>query len=552
MDQQSTATSPSKGASTPHDLFVLTDEQILEIEPEGEVNVAPRFSAASSAAVRGQNSGAGPNLIPSLPAQAGEARDHGTTLDLPSVDNLRQDSSRTNRAMGQSSTSPAASQSDDLEQGHPADTEHGSRTTDHNAQPGVAVPQELPPWLAAQMKDPWSGGEVKEFWNGVQQARQEAAAYRAAFATPEDARALKELYPGGVNEALAAANRAHLLEEIDRAYFGAPGGSPEHASAARADLAQRMLREDPAAFREMVFAGLRALEAAEKGSVGAASTTNLPRLAQVFASSGAGVNVAPRSSAASSPPVIPSEARDPGNTQDFAHTHGARHDSSSPSAPRNDTIEQLAATTGHESHSAYAVFEKAANEDLERSVGAAIARTLEQALPNLARSNTGGTEGARQGVPLQDRLSAAVRQDVEAALKGDRQLSEQIAQILSARRFDNETRAQVVRLIDDRARQLVPSAARRVINDWTQTTLAAHRGNAARADAASTRREVEPVAAQGSAPAGRPANQAGGPAAFSSQAAQTRPGTDSHRNASRSDARRLDYRKLSDEQILDL
>lgn len=83
--------------------------------------------------------------------------------------------------------------------------------------------------------------------------------------------------------------------------------------------------------------------------------------------------------------------------------------------------------------SAYAAFEKAANEDLERSVGAVITRTIEQALPNLMRSNSGEKEGARQGVTLRNRLGTAVRQDVEAALKGDRQLGEQIAQILSAR-----------------------------------------------------------------------------------------------------------------------
>jgi hypothetical protein len=100
------------------------------------------------------------------------------------------------------------------------------------------------------MKDPWGGEEAREFWDGVQQARSEAAAYRAAFATPEDARALKELYPGGVSEARAAAERARLLDEVDRAYFGTAGNSPEQLSASRAQLAQRMLREDPAAFRE--------------------------------------------------------------------------------------------------------------------------------------------------------------------------------------------------------------------------------------------------------------------------------------------------------------
>src|SRR5438552_15036498 len=106
------------------------------------------------------------------------------------------------------------------------------------------------------MKDSWSGEEARELWDGVQQARQEAAAYRAAFATPEDARALKELYPGGVNEARSAAESAKTLDDIDRAFFGAAGKSPLEVSASREQLAQQMLREDPGAFREMVFAGL--------------------------------------------------------------------------------------------------------------------------------------------------------------------------------------------------------------------------------------------------------------------------------------------------------
>ncbi len=96
----------------------------------------------------------------------------------------------------------------------------------------------------------------------------------------------------------------------------------------------------------------------------------------------------------------------------------------------------------------------------------------------------------------------------------------------------------MVRLIGDRARQLVPGAAKRVLNDWTQTTLAAHRGNTTRADAVSARREVEPAAAQGASPA-----------AFSSRGAEKNRGAlprATHR------AQGIDYRKLSDEQILEL
>jgi hypothetical protein len=183
---------------------------------------------------------------------------------------------------------------------------------------------------------------------------------------------------------------------------------------------------------------------------------------------------------------------------------------------------------------AYAAFEKAANEDLERSVGSVIARTLEQALPNAARVSNGSAVGAQQAAPLQARLSQAIRQDVEGALKGDRQLGEQVAQILSGRRLDEETRSQVVRLIAERAHQLVPIAAKRVLNDWTQATLAAHRSGSARTDAASTRREVAPAA---SSP-------------VHAQAAARERGTE--RSLSTNRTRPLDYRKLSDEQILDL
>src|SRR5712664_2109933 len=208
QNQSALALSESKAT----DLFALSDEQILEIEPEAEV--AGQRSAVASA--------------------------ERTLL----------------AADGNAGTAAVASA-----------TSHQSPATGHKlteqrtgAQPQLAVPLEPPPWLAAQMKDAWGGEEAREFWDGVQQARSEAAEYRAAFASPEDARALKELYPGGVTEARAAAERGRLLEEIDRAYFGAAGNSPEQLSASRAQLAQRMLREDPAAFREMVEAGVRALQ----------------------------------------------------------------------------------------------------------------------------------------------------------------------------------------------------------------------------------------------------------------------------------------------------
>jgi hypothetical protein len=496
--------SGANGEGTAHDLFALTDEQILEIEPELEQHRAAPAVISSEA------------RNPSSPATADVGRQSKSDSSSPSA-------SRNDRT-GQSAMAAGATHESQV-------TEHGTRNTGHDAEP--------PAWLAAQMKDPWSGEEARALWNGVLQARQEAAAYRVAFATPEDARALKELYPGGVNEARAAANRSQLLDQIDLAYFGTVGKSAEETSAARAQLVTMMLREDPAAFREMVFAGLRALEEAEKGSAGATSAANLPRLAQIFAtnrqdgSTGVGAMLASPATSAAPPFRAAFSSASAGASAATNSVVGARH-----------AVPASVDTSVPEAHVAsYAAFEKAANEDLERSVGAAITRTIEQALPNLQRRGDSTPAGARSSVPLQDRLTAAVRQDVEAALKGDHQLGEQIAQILSARRFDNETRAQVVRLIDDRARQLVPSAAKRVLNEWTQTTLAAHRGNATRTDAAAARREVEPALAHG------PVAQGASPAAVSSGRDEKNRGA-SPRGTQPS--HRVDYRKLSDEQILDL
>src|SRR5467141_3764120 len=285
MNQQIASTTAGNGESTPHDLFALTDEQILEIEPEAqevEVSTAQAAAAGREAAV----------VAPaSMPAG--------------------------------SPTTTQAEQSR-LEAGA-------------TRPPTTTSTSEPPPWLAAQMKDPWNGEEAKELWNGVQQAKSEAAAYRAAFANPEDARALKELYPGGVNEARAASERARVLDDIDRAYFAGD-------TAQRSQLAQMMLREDPAAFREMVFEGLRALEGAGKQGNGTPSNTaaSLPATDQ-------------KTPQDSGPTLRPRSGEEPRATQ-------GQHESP---------------VTSHESQvAAYESFEKAANEELERSVGGAIERTL--------------------------------------------------------------------------------------------------------------------------------------------------------------------------------
>jgi len=424
MNQQVTAITGANGQTHPHDLFLLTDEQILEIEPElqdGDV-----ASAAPA----------------SLPANS-LAQTQSGRLEANAAREL---------------SAPIASLGE----------EQTERT-----QARVPVLPEPPAWLAETMNDPQRGAEARALWEGAQRAEKEAASYREVFAKPEEAR--------------TAAERARVLDEIDRAYFA--GDATQ-----RAQLAAMMMREDPAAFREMVFEGLRALEAAQKAG-------NPRSVGATLAS-----------------PTTHGNAAQPGGASPAPATQ------SNHVAQRRDDYALQAQVA------AYAAFEKSTNEDLERSVGSAIERTLEQALPAAGRA---------EGAALKGRVAAAIRQDVEKTLQADRQLGEQVAQILAGRRLDDETRATVVRLIAERAQQLVPGATKRALKDWTQTTLAAHRGKNAQADASSARREV--------------ASASSGARVSQEQSAQRKDAGRSARMDGREPAKgRLNYGKLSDEQILDL
>src|SRR5258708_4383579 len=125
-----------------------------------------------------------------------------------------------------------------------------------------------------------------------------------------------------------------------------------------------MIREDPAAFREMVFVGLRALE--ESG-------------AQTGSSVGSRFSATSPNAESTSPQTASNANQNQGGLKS-APTHTPAQVPAETHAPDHDA--RLAA---------YASFEKSANDDLERSVGATIERTLQQALPNASRvSNASG------------------------------------------------------------------------------------------------------------------------------------------------------------------
>jgi len=168
----------------------LTDEEILGIEP---------ISA---------NRPAHHTVIPS------EAR------NLSSIDNAG---------------NPGA-QRDSSGQGSPRFTENVLRERNDNTQ-GTAAGAQMPEWMQAVAADPKNGGEAQQLWREHQE-------FCAAFSSPEEARAIKELLPGGVKDVLTLREATQSVDRIDAAIFSGD-------ARAQSEVVAELARANPAAFQAM-------------------------------------------------------------------------------------------------------------------------------------------------------------------------------------------------------------------------------------------------------------------------------------------------------------
>ncbi len=134
--------------------------------------------------------------------------------------------------------------------------------------------------------------------------------------------------------------------------------------------------------------------------------------------------------------------------------------------------------TRHFDAAAYASFERSTNDVVARDVRGSISDTLARVLP----------EGVNDGAAK--RIGEDIFNEVHRALAADRALSEQIGDVLRDRRFGSVEQQRVASLLAGRAKQIVPSVARRVIGEWTSSVLGTARTKAARQAAAASRVDI--------------------------------------------------------------
>jgi len=342
----------------------------------------------------------------------------------------------------------------------------------------------MPAWMAAAVADPKSGVEAQALWSEHQE-------FRAAFASPVEARAvahevraIKDLLPGGVHDAVSLREATQSVERIDAALFSGD-------VRAQSEVVAEMARTNPAAFRSMF---------AEAARVLAGMGMSLPNVA----GSGNGHSTASR---VNSGPTLregregwgtQTEDQNPNQNQnlDQSQIQNRRQDAGATNSANQESrftdhdsqaTNQQSPVTIHESPAqeaarfdpaAYAAFERATNDTVARDVRGSIGETLSRVMP----------EGVADGAAR--RIGEDIFTEVHRALAADRTLSEQVAGVLRDRRFGSAEQQRVAALVAGRAKQLVPSVARRVIGEWTGTVLDTARSKAARQAAAASRVDI--------------------------------------------------------------
>jgi len=304
----------------------------------------------------------------------------------------------------------------------------------------------------------------------LRRAWHDAQSYRTAFATPDEARAATAAFAD--------------LDRMDALFYSR---RPED----HAELARAVASLDPVAF----------------ASLATAMNSHVSRMSDVGARHAVPGTNAWHAAANQAPaPAAP----------DFVAS------ASSPASPTRDTPtntgRQDAGATMTGLSSAQADFFHAANAAAVEGVLDAIESQVERLLPD------GVSKSAR------NRVVGEIYRELDTTLRSNRQLAQQMRDAFSlalrdadaAGGLDASHQRAIVSLVTGRARQALPGVAKRVLNEWTSTIVAANHDRRARQRAAESRVDIA-----GSSGAGNDARRALAP-------------------------RDLDYARLSDADILNL
>src|SRR5487761_556625 len=293
----------------------------------------------------------------------------------------------------------------------------------------------------------------------VRQVLDDAQAYRAVFPSPQAARDAK-----------------NQLDELDGMFFSAQPA--DHAK-----LAARIHDLSPEAFRN--FAHAVQVHAAKVGAeANPASSVDGPAAAGGMASDASSESHAANSSGDGSQTVATQNGA-PNVSSDADQMHSsqaapAHHvNAAAQATPRaNHAAPQVAASPSDPHRAAQIAFFHDTNAAAVEHILGAIHTQVNRLLPDSVPAGT------------RNRIVGEVYREIDSTLRANRQLGKQLREAFQAGAGDSAHQRAIVTLVAGRAKQALPSVAKRVIGEWTQSIVAANRERLSRHEAASKRMDI--------------------------------------------------------------
>ncbi|MHB8526713.1 MAG: hypothetical protein ACYDD2_11220 [Candidatus Acidiferrales bacterium] len=325
----------------------------------------------------------------------------------------------------------------------------------------------------------------------VRQVLQDAQAYHAAFPSPQ-----------------AAQDAKNQLDELDGMFFSAQPA--DHAK-----LAARIHDLSPEAFQNFAHA-VQAHAAKVGAEANPASSVDGPAAAGGMASDASSESHAANSSGDGSQTVAtqngaPAVSRETDQIHSSQAAPAHHANAAAQTTPRaNHAAPQAAASPSDPRRAAQIAFFHDTNAAAVEHILGAIHTQVNRLLPDSVPAGT------------RNRIVGEVYREIDSTLRANRQLGKQLREAFQAGAGDSAHQRAIVTLVAGRAKQALPSVAKRVIGEWTQSIVAANRERLSRHEAASKRVDI-----------------AGG-------------GSSDGVNRKPISPRDVDYRRLSDADILNL
>ncbi len=414
-----------------------------------------------------------------IPAESGSAA--GAALTDEQILGITEDS--------QASTETTARQEDAARKGSATRQEDRRaaetqpKPEDAGLKPGATQAEEiqpgrpLPEWAKQLLADPayrGIGPKVQQLWDQHQ-------AYRELYPTVAEARAVKELFPGGAEEAKAVHARALALDAADEQFVS---GDPQ----AQGELALEWYQDNPEAFSRMVAVSARLL--AEREPETYKQLTEGMFLAALQAERfDKRVDLLREALAKNDGEALKGLVE---TLVGWAEKRGISRPAGRDGLdPERQAIQQERERLDTERRALegerYGAFHNAAQTSVETQVRQSIEGVLAKVLKDAPF-----TEGGKK------RIAEDIFRQVDNTLRADRGLARQYASIVRPRgpaqgagwRLDPAAQDAVVSLLVGRAKALIPAVAKQVVAEHTSYLVGANKALIEKKEGAAKRVDI--------------------------------------------------------------